>query len=510
MTMTPPPKPRKSKIMFGPVLTPEEFDKKMPPSNPLSRGRTPPRRGSTGFSILKGIAKTKTTGTLNDVEDSPQSLCEDEGPSTPIKGDKLDLDNVPVLNLNESMMEKDEADSGKEDEATEDGPNLNMTVTSDMVNMVNMASATSPAAQPRISQGSSVTSTESDDNIVIYDTTTDGSDLESVSKSDKVAAADSTIDEFLSENVTGNAPDVDLNETDVDLNETNKSEIIQLETSQSEAEPLITPDVSVLDSSTNSEILDLEEKTSGSKERLQSEGSSCLSTESDDNIVIYSSEDSEVDSQKTEQEESVATDPGLNTTIDDFLKENITPAAAPAAQEKTPAPRRSGRKSVRFGPMLSPEEFDKKLPANTPTRKGALPGRYSVPNPQLSAGRTPLRKSVAVCGTPVGMLKLDESMESLDSMDSSKLDSVTRAKNQRRKTMTPKEIKANFAWSEVKELSSPDEKRKSHVDSPIVKQTPKGIAKAVIPLVLVRIYTYIYIFVIALSSRFHFISLMPV
>ena len=45
---TPPPAKRRKSIKFGPELTPEEIDKKAPAIAPVSKGRTPPRRGSTG------------------------------------------------------------------------------------------------------------------------------------------------------------------------------------------------------------------------------------------------------------------------------------------------------------------------------------------------------------------------------------------------------------------------------------------------------------------------------
>ena len=260
----------------------------------------------------------------------------------------------------------------------------------------------------------------------------------------------------------------------------------------------------MLDTSSQSEIINLNKSSASdgdenkeTKARLLSEGSSLVSTESDDNIVIYDNtpESSQQQSDKTDLVESVVTEPGLNTTIDDFLKDNKTPATTPEttpattpAQEKAPATRKSTRKSVRFGPMLSPQEYDKDMPANTPIRRGGMPGRFSVPNPQLSAGRTPLRKSVAVCsGTPVGQLKLDDSLESLGadslgSLDSANQDSETKAKKERRKTMTPKEVKANIAWAE---LSLNSEQKKAHVDSPIVTQTPKSMPKTTIPFVLV-------------------------
>lgn len=128
----------------------------------------------------------------------------------------------------------------------------------------------------------------------------------------------------------------------------------------------------------------------------------------------------------------------LNTTMDDLIKETT--------------PKNPKRKSVRFGPQLTPELIDKNLPANTPIRKGAMPKRYSVPNPQLSAGRTPgaMRKSVAVCGTPVGTLNLDDSLEDSDaSLLLSPAPVVTpisdaAAKANRRKTMTPKEVLSNY------------------------------------------------------------------
>jgi hypothetical protein len=50
--------------------------------------------------------------------------------------------------------------------------------------------------------------------------------------------------------------------------------------------------------------------------------------------------------------------------------------------------------------------------------------------------------------------------------------------------MTPKEVKANIAWAELQQKGN-SEQKKTHVDSPIVTQTPKSMPKASIPLVLV-------------------------
>ncbi|NXC27776.1 KI67 protein, partial [Campylorhamphus procurvoides] len=56
--------------------------------------------------------------------------------------------------------------------------------------------------------------------------------------------------------------------------------------------------------------------------------------------------------------------------------------------ERLPQKRRSGdlplqtlgkRKRVSFGGHLSPELFDKRLPPNSPLKRGALPARLSLP-----------------------------------------------------------------------------------------------------------------------------------
>lgn len=438
--------------MFGPELTPEVFDKKLPPVAPISRGRTPPRRGSTGFSILKGAGKTKTTAGVLAEEASPENLTGEEeeagAPGTPVKGS--DNEGIPVANLNENFRGSREANNSNESEDSHvDQPHLPK-------EDLNKSVVEEPEpGKARLSQGSSILSSE--DNIVIYtDTESETSNNES--------GLNTTIDDFLS--TTGR-----------------KSEIIQLNTSVCEPtipeEPEPSKDTSILNTSSKSEILDLNKSAveESGKERLISEGSSAASGDSD-NIIIYNTESEASD--KTDLEESVATEPGLDSTIDEFLKNDKTPAGTPAA------PRRSQRKSVRFGPMLSPEEYDQDLPANTPIRKGGLPGRYSVPNPQLSAGRTPMRKTVATCATPVGQLNLDESIGSFGSLDSADQDPETRAKTQRRKTMTPKELKANLCWAGM----AGESQKKQHVDSPIVTETPK-IAKASIPFVLVRWILYL-------------------
>ncbi|XP_063694075.1 microtubule-associated protein futsch-like isoform X2 [Bolinopsis microptera] len=600
--VTPPPKPRKSKIMFGPELTPEEFDKKLPVIKPISKGRTPPRRGSTGFSILKGTGKTKTAGILFEADESPDKLTVvAEMPVTPVKANNDDSDTVPVMNLNENVREERKIETVEEDkedipssepqepeveqtelseeecdlEKTQKIPsndyrnsseptNLNKSMSEEPDTTPRLSQGSSaassdniviydsesgepdtnsrlsqgssaassdniviydsesgePDTNPRLSQGSSAASSDniviydsesgepdtnprlsqgssaasSEDNITIYDTESEASNTNKTDKADSAIKPElnNTINDFLANKTTDSAPIED------NLDETQKSEIIQLETSNRVSEPVKTPDVSMLDTSSQSEIINLNKSASDgdenkeTKARLLSEGSSLVSTESDDNIVIYDStpESSQQQSDKTDLVESVVTEPGLNTTIDDFLKDNKTPATTPdttPAQEKAPATRKSTRKSVRFGPMLSPQEYDKDMPANTPIRRGGMPGRFSVPNPQLSAGRTPLRKSVAVCsGTPVGQLKLDDSLESLGadslgSLDSANQDSETKAKKERRKTMTPKEVKANIAWAD---LSLNSEQTKAHVDSPIVTQTPKSMPKATIPFVL--------------------------
>ena len=564
---TPPPKPRKSKIMFGPELTPEEFDKKLPPVAPISKGRTPPRRGSTGYSILKGIEKSKTAGVLAEAEDSPEKLVPDEStedatPGTPVKSKERGVPAIAV-NLNEERIEEAIITESSDDDTTDiveddnvnasmdqldevatvigeaaaaavtctldksvtetDNPDcdnlnpieaLNMSsfdeptdvhlvynpaepdkdtlITEDSVEEVVNQSCFSDASklvkESRLSQGSSAFSSE--DNITIYETSTEEESVLSASSSPANNKFSSTIDEFL---------EIDSSNIN-ELEESQTSEIVDLETSKRISNVLPSPDVSVHDVSSHSEIIDLNKSDSEGmigemavKER-QSVASSNLSTESEDNIVVYNTtaEESELESDATKLDESLATEPGLNTTIDDFLKENSKfPATTPnviateeavtteeqRVKKKTPLVRRSTRKSVRFGPMLSPEQYDKDMPANTPIRKGALPGRYSVPNPQLSAGRTPLRKSVAVCASSAGMLKLDESMESLDSLDSANQDSATRAHTQRRKTMTPKEVKANLSWFEIKGETSEPAAKKEHVDSPIVTQTPKTVPK---------------------------------
>ena len=518
--MTPPPKPRKSKIQFGPELTPEEFDKKLPVIKPVSKGRTPPRRGSTGFSILKGVEKTKTAGVLVHEDKSPEKLTVDaKTPGTPVKASNVESGTVPVMNLNENVREerkiepaaekKDDVSPSetlrveeKKDQAGGSTENLSNKpneglATDDNTNNTecnlnkSVAEEPSEATNSRVSDVSSAASSE--DNIVIYDTE---SETSAADKSDNGKSVESetvlnnTIDDFLS----GKTPDSNTAE-DANLDDTQKSEVIQLDVSTRVSDVVKTPNVSVLDTSSQSEIIDLNKSVAENidskdrKTRLQSEGSSILSTESEDNIVIYDTtpESKQEQSDTTDLEESLVTEPGVNTTIDDFLKENSeTPVTTPAEQ-KAPATRKSTRKSVRFGPMLSPQEYDKDMPANTPIRRGGMPGRFSVPNPQLSAGRTPLRKSVAVCGTPVGQLKLDDSLESLGSLDSANQDSETRAKTQRRKTMTPKEVKANIAWAELQQKGT-SEQKKTHVDSPIVTQTPKSMPKATIPFVLVSRY----------------------
>ena len=505
--MTPPPKPRKSKIQFGPELTPEEFDKKLPVIKPVSKGRTPPRRGSTGFSILKGVEKTKTAGVLVHEDKSPEKLTVDaKTPGTPVKASNVESGTVPVMNLNENVREERKIESAAEkkddvspsetsqvEEKTDQAVGSTENLTSDD-NTENtecnlnksIAEEPSEATNSRVSDVSSAASSE--DNIIIYDTE---SETSAVDKSDngksveKETVLNSTIDDFLS----GKTPESNAAE-DANLDDTQKSEVIQLDVSTRVSDVVRTPNTSLLDTSSQSEIIDLNKSAAENiegkdrKTRLQSEGSSTLSTESEDNIVIYDTTPESKQSDTTDLEESLVTEPGVNTTIDDFLKENSeTPVTTPA-EPKAPATRKSTRKSVRFGPMLSPQEYDKDMPANTPIRRGGMPGRFSVPNPQLSAGRTPLRKSVAVCGTPVGQLKLDDSLESLGSLDSANQDSETRAKTQRRKTMTPKEVKANIAWAELQQKGT-SEQKKTHVDSPIVTQTPKSMPKATIPFVLV-------------------------
>ena len=79
-----------------------------------------------------------------------------------------------------------------------------------------------------------------------------------------------------------------------------------------------------------------------------------------------------------------------------------------------------------------------------------MPGRHSMPNPQISAGRTPFRKTIGGCDTgsssPLGQLKLnDDSIDSLTSDDSE----ASSARTQRRKTMTPREIRANLSWAGI-------------------------------------------------------------
>ena len=656
---TPPPPKRKSKIMFGPQLTPEEFDKKMPPVAPISKGRTPPRRGSTGYSILKGTDKSKTAGVLADVEKSPEQLsAEQASTGTPVKSKEI-VDTTTTVNLNEEKIEAVEEEpkiynveklnESQENTAAlenQDPDVLSTTISLDEsvledkepnnlnCEQVIVSHITSPAIstktseivsdvldktstqeepeteeendalyKSRVSLGSSILSSE--DNIVIYSSASEEESI--LNKTDCSAPEKSQLNSTINDFLTAESPAVSkLDESQnseivnlemtgspavCKLNESQKSEIVNLEMTGSPAvskldesqkaeivnlkmtgSPAVceldesqnseivnlkmtgstavseldesqkseivnlemnrSPAVCILDESQKSDIVNLEisnsSVSSGEEPDLYvsghnistkseiidlnksvntepveeiaaqprlSTGSSNFSTESYDNIVIYNtpSEGSEMESDATKLDESVVTEPGLNTTIDDFLKENKKSSSTVDMAEvaeiqinvvpenKTPAVRRSTRKSVRFGPMLSPEEYDRDMPADTPIRRGALPGRYSVPNPQLSAGRTPLRKSVAVCASSAGMLKLDESMESLDSLDSldsENQDSATRARTQRRKTMTPKEIKANLSWAEIKSDDNSDLSKKEHVDSPLVTRTPKAVPRA--------------------------------
>eukprot|EP00116_Pleurobrachia_bachei_P004502 sb/3464764/ len=439
--MTPPPKPRKSKIMFGPELTPEEFDKKLPVVKPISKGRTPPRRSSTGYSILKGAERTKTAGVLGEEEGSPEDLGE---PGTPTKTPG----EIPRFNLDKSIREEEEAASEpnvepiKEsieedipppaDEETTTVPQpAEEHVPQPTEEVIPAESTASPViAAPRVSDISSAASSE--DNIVIYDTTTSDADQQ----------LNCTIDDFL----VG----------DKSLNQTRKSDVIPLETSSN------------LETSTTT-----------------SDGGN--TTQSTDNIIIYHTDEEGEgetpdldatrleDADETRCEASILTEPPVNTTIEDFMAEG---GGASAANTPDQAAR---RKSVRFGPSLTPEMYDKALPANTPVRKGGLPGRYSVPNPQLSAGRTPMRKTIATCPEPVGKLKLDDSFESMGSfasmgsLDSANQEGEEKARTTRRRSMTPKEVKANVIWAGVKEV---------HTDSPIITTTPK-IPRAKIDGVLV-------------------------
>ena len=74
----------------------------------------------------------------------------------------------------------------------------------------------------------------------------------------------------------------------------------------------------------------------------------------------------------------------------------------------TPKSTRKSLKRVSFGPVLSPEQFDKTLPVATPVRKGATPRRLSAPlaKPCISPARR--RYSVA---TPSFVSKIEEEIE---------------------------------------------------------------------------------------------------
>lgn len=85
----------------------------------------------------------------------------------------------------------------------------------------------------------------------------------------------------------------------------------------------------------------------------------------------------------------------------------VSPKKLPAAH--TPKSSTTNSKRVSFGPVLSPEQFNKELPVMTPVRKGATPRRLSAPLSKSCI--SPARRRYSVAATMFAS-RIEEERES--------------------------------------------------------------------------------------------------
>ena len=86
----------------------------------------------------------------------------------------------------------------------------------------------------------------------------------------------------------------------------------------------------------------------------------------------------------------------------------VSPKKLPSSH--TPKSSKRNSKSVSFGPVLSPEQFNKDFPVKTPVRKGATPRRLSTPFSKSCI--SPARRRRYSVAAPMFASKIEEERES--------------------------------------------------------------------------------------------------
>lgn len=137
----------------------------------------------------------------------------------------------------------------------------------------------------------------------------------------------------------------------------------------------------------------------------------------------------------------------------------------------------SGRK-VRFGPSLTPEEFDKHLPPSSPLRRGSLPGKICLPKKEVQVLKQRFRLSSQITPTSVNGNKT--SPEEKGSLDLMKLlrgnPLVNKSLNISNESSTTFTVCAEVHSGPEEKTISPASKRRKRISSDIKTDDLKPIS----------------------------------
>ncbi|XP_066520659.1 proliferation marker protein Ki-67 [Hoplias malabaricus] len=174
------------------------------------------------------------------------------------------------------------------------------------------------------------------------------------------------------------------------------------------------------------------------------------------------------EAEESERKQTPRTSPRTNAgkrfQVQDVLSEILSSASNKASGIKhkyddlpKPVPK---RKRVSFGGQLSPELFDKRLPPNSPLRRGATPGRRSLGFSQKSQSLLRRASTIGLMG-----FQLDETVPESPSKNASPKRASTPGKS-------PKDSPAKKSPSPKAKTPSPKNKTSTQCSSPTTPKTP--------------------------------------